>query len=591
MPRKWSEVAADPVFQKLSPDQQEGARQQYFNDVVSPQVPAEQLNLVKEQFDRDTKDKYLQTNDEMSGLQKFGAGVGAGMYGAYLGVKEIAAKGLNKVGAVSDETVNSIGSDVNDFKEAQAGINRTGAGMIGNVVGNAAALAPALFIPGANTYAGAALVGGVGGAVTTPGDLGERATAGAFGAAGGVAGKYVGGKIGEIVENRATAKASQIAAEKMQNAPRDAVLATSREAGYVVPPTQTNPTVTNRALEGFAGKLTTAQNASAKNQNVTNQLAKKALGLPEDAPITVEVIESLRKTAGEAYGAVAKIEKPFIANQSYKKAVKSIGNEWAEASKEFPDLVKNTQIETLIENLNKNQISPSAAVEVVKKLRFDSKANLKAAEDPAKLALGKAQSKAASIVEDLIEDNLQSAKWRFDLIKEARKSGSPYEDTKNLLKNLKEARQLIAKSYDVEAALNETTGNVSAKHLAKLVEKGKPLTGELRTAGEFARTFPKAAQNLEGMGSLPGLSPLDFAAAGISGAASGGNPLSLAALAARPATRTAILSEPFQNRMIIPSYEQGRLNSILPLAINNDKSQGLLRLLATGSGAGYAVKE
>jgi hypothetical protein len=60
----------------------------------------------------------------------------------------------------------------------------------------------------------------------------------------------------------------------------------ARDLGYVIPPTQANPSMLNRTIEGIAGKLSTAQNASARNQQITNELAAKSLGLPIDTPIT-----------------------------------------------------------------------------------------------------------------------------------------------------------------------------------------------------------------------------------------------------------------------------------------------------------------
>lgn len=39
----------------------------------------------------------------------------------------------------------------------------------------------------------------------------------------------------------------------------------AQEAGYVIPPTQVKPSLLNRLIEGSAGKISTAQNASFKN--------------------------------------------------------------------------------------------------------------------------------------------------------------------------------------------------------------------------------------------------------------------------------------------------------------------------------------
>ena len=59
---------------------------------------------------------------------------------------------------------------------------------VGNIAGNMALLAPTAFIPGANTVTGAATIGAVTNALTTPGSIEERAKAAAFAGAGGAAG-------------------------------------------------------------------------------------------------------------------------------------------------------------------------------------------------------------------------------------------------------------------------------------------------------------------------------------------------------------------------------------------------------------------
>lgn len=55
MAKKWVEVAASPEFNALAPQQQEEARQQYWREVVAPNVPQDQLQAVQSEFDTDTK--------------------------------------------------------------------------------------------------------------------------------------------------------------------------------------------------------------------------------------------------------------------------------------------------------------------------------------------------------------------------------------------------------------------------------------------------------------------------------------------------------------------------------------------------------
>ncbi len=50
MAKKWSDVAGSPAFQALSLEEQEEARNQYFESVIAPQVPQEDLSIARDQF-------------------------------------------------------------------------------------------------------------------------------------------------------------------------------------------------------------------------------------------------------------------------------------------------------------------------------------------------------------------------------------------------------------------------------------------------------------------------------------------------------------------------------------------------------------
>jgi len=63
MPKKWSEVTASPEFQKLSPDDQEAARNSYFEEVIKPQIPEEDHKTARAQFDADTAPKKSKKPD------------------------------------------------------------------------------------------------------------------------------------------------------------------------------------------------------------------------------------------------------------------------------------------------------------------------------------------------------------------------------------------------------------------------------------------------------------------------------------------------------------------------------------------------
>lgn len=384
------------------------------------------------------------------------------------------------------------------------------------------------------TRAGAgALVGGASTALVSPEDAGMGAMIGgalpvvAKGA--GMAGNALG---------KAFGKAEQT--PEMVNA-----ISKARDAGYVIPPTQANASLGNRLVEGFSGKITTAQNASAKNSQVTNSLAAKALGLPANTKITPEILTDIRVAASNASGEIAKTGT-ITPTKAYNDALDKLAETHLTAAKGFPN-AKESPVISLVDSLRTPSFEAGSALAKIRELRS-------AADDAFRKGdtdIARASKGAAKALEDAVETHLQDI-------------GDPA-----LLNKFRDARTLIAKTYTVEKALNSTTGTVDARKLGAMVNKGKPLTGELRQAGEFANRFPKANQTIEGMGSLPQTSPLDWAAAGGISMASG-NVLPMLGAGARPLARKLALSDIVQNRLVNQSQGANRLADLLqysPMAV------------------------
>lgn len=284
------------------------------------------------------------------------------------------------------------------------------------------------------------------------------------------------------------------------------------ENGFVIPPTMAKPTLGNRLLEGLAGKTSVAQNASMKNQQVVNQLAAKEIGLPSDTAITPQLLKSIRDDAGQAYKAVASLPvKP--------------------AERAQPMFNKPASPE----------INPAQMVEDLKQARNDAQAWFRAynrSASPEDLS----KAKAAEGLSKSLESGLESY---------AASLGQS-----DLLQGLRNARTLIAKTHSIERSLNPVSSNVDAQTLAKLAKKGV-LSGGLKASADLATAFPKAAQAVEKMGSLPQLSPLDWAAAGTVGAATGFSPVAATGLVARPLARYAALSGPVQRSLSQAAQESG----------------------------------
>jgi hypothetical protein len=396
--------------------------------------------------------------------------------------------------------------------------------------------APAATLAGKAADMGARVLGGAvtGGAAAGLVNPEDAATGAAIGgalppslAALGKVGKVVGGVI------RGPAQSEDM---------RQAVIS-ARANGLVIPPTQANPTLANRVLEGFSGKITTAQNASAKNQPVIAGMVTHELGLPPDTKITIDVLDSVRKSAGQAYEAIGTsgVIRP---GEKYAEALDRIAIPHLTASVGFPS-AKVSPVVDMVNSLRSEAFDASSAVAKIKELRS-------AADDAFRTGntdIGRASKSAANALEDAIEVHLQQT------------------GNTELLDGFKQARKLIAKTYSVQKALNTTTGAIDARKLGAQLKADKPLSGGLKDVAEFANRFPKATQTIEGMGSLPQTSPLDWIPAGALSMATS-NPLLMAGVLARPAARASILSPMVQNRLMQQPSSIARLLERNPEAAN-----------------------
>jgi hypothetical protein len=164
----------------------------------------------------------------------------------------------------------------------------------------------------------------------------------------------------------------------------------------------------------------------------------------------------------------------------FQQDLQNLRGDFTNAAATYPELMRNQEVEGLISTLNR-PASPMAMVELTKKLRRDATTNLKSFDDPAKRELGMAQRDAATALEDQIDRALQSV-------------GKP-----GMVDEWRKARRTIAKSYDAEAAFNPETGNFSMPVLARMAAKGKPFTGGMKDAADFARSFEGSARAVDKM--------------------------------------------------------------------------------------------
>jgi len=285
---------------------------------------------------------------------------------------------------------------------------------------------------------------------------------------------------------------------KGQNALRDQTLKDAQAEGYVVPPSAKGGNWFTRRLESIGGKAAVGQEAAVRNQQVTNSIARRELGLPDDAPISTSALDSKRTQLARPYREVAAI------NQNAAKALEDLKQARHDATSYYK--------------------------------HYDVSA------DPKSLAEARRLEQQANTLEQQLEQI-------------ARQAMKP-----QLIKELRAARQAIAKTYDVERALNVATGDVSAAVLGRAVDKGKPMTGGLATAGKFQQAFPAYARDGERI-PTPGVSKSEALASTLLGVGGYGlaGPMGTA-LAALPLlsgpTRSLLLSPALQG---MPSYPGANL--------------------------------
>jgi hypothetical protein len=341
----------------------------------------------------------------------------------------------------------------------------------------------------------------------------------------------------------------------------DTAATAAREAGFVLPPSQVNPSLANRLLEGAGGKAQLAQELSAKNQRLMQEKIRGDLGIEAEAPLAPETFDAARRRASGAYGELAQAaqgaprsellnergiafapnERPVVrpglsVTDDFRTPIAArrdaILAKLTDAPETFASLKPSVKL--LDEALAKNEIDPKLAIDRIRQLRADAKADF-ASPNPAKVETAHTRLSLANDLEGLIEQNLTE---KGDVTALAR---------------FREARKDIAKSYTAEKA-TLPSGEVRAGLLANELKRGIPLEGGMAEIANLGAHFPKAAQIPSRTGGTTAISPLDVSAAvlGHSLGGGGGSWLSTLAAALRAPARAALKNELYQKLLVNP---------------------------------------
>lgn len=113
MAKKWAEVTSSSQYQALEPEKQEAARQQYFNSVIVPQLPADKVETARKQFDE--------------------------QYGPKAAVEEKSA-GTKLREFLADKLPKAVGAYGRHARDTGEAALKMGTGMVGGVLGDVAGL-------------------------------------------------------------------------------------------------------------------------------------------------------------------------------------------------------------------------------------------------------------------------------------------------------------------------------------------------------------------------------------------------------------------------------------------------------------------
>lgn len=456
------------------------------------------------------------TADESSGFDKFNAGTGLAFNNIYRAGKQMLGVG-----------------DQSDSAASDSALLHTKAGFAGNLAGNLAAFAPLSVVPGANTIAGAGAVGATMGAFQPTETPKERLKNMLWGGITGAGTQTVATKGAEYIANSALQKEAAAEAQASRNSVRDATLDAGRKAGYVLPPSAVTPSFVTNRLEGVAGKAALGQEASVRNQQVTNDLARSAIGLDSRQPLSEKVLNDARDAAAEPYRQIAAVSpEAATALENWKKANFESKMQW---------------------NYYQKSGNPDAY-------------------------------KAATTSDGAANSALD------EVDKIAQASGNP-----ELVSALKQARVDIAKIHTVDKAVNVGTGDADAAFFGKQLNNGKPLSGELKVIGQFQQAFPSYTREspkvpAAGVSKAEGLASALLAATGATAAHSPWGMLAGALPFASGPTRSMLLSNPFQ-KGLTPNYGPGGLTKEMALLADPKTRETLSQALRLGLPATIPVAQ
>lgn len=250
----------------------------------------------------------------------------------------------------------------------------------------------------------------------------------------------------------------------------DAAQAAQR-LGVVVNPAEANPNVKTKMLVGATGEALVNAKAVRENMPKWNELARQDLGLPANTPLTPEAFEKARAAHSAPYDAIRKMGTLQPSNEVIGQ-IDQLRLDPLSTSNPAKAAAVNAVVDRTMSQIATG-LSGENVVGQIRGFRKDATRVLQNPNaTPIDIDIAETNLGIANALENLIEGNISNPK---------------------MLDEFRAARTALAKTYDWERATGVTTKQVDPAVIAKLAEKGKPLTGTLADIANVAGNFPEVA--------------------------------------------------------------------------------------------------
>jgi len=357
-----------------------------------------------------------------------------------------------------------------------------------------------------------------------------------------------------VAISRAQAKQAQLQAEQQRNAVRDLTIRQGQEEGYLVTPGSVTPSTQNVLAERLAGKTRVQQEAAVRNQQVTDRLARRAVGIGENDPLTRANMQQIRTQEYQrGYEPLNRIG-PIQTDPQFDTALNNVLAAYTGPGRSFPGAIPQP-VQDLVNSYRVGQFNSADAVGATRTLRDAARANISRGDNE----LGLAQRAISNALEDQIERQLAQA-------------GNP--NAQAMLDQFRASRQRMAISHAVEDAIVEGGGSVNARQLANdLQTRGRYFTGDLDLIARFANISRPVTTQPGTMGTPGAQTMLGGIGGGLGGFGAytlGGGPGTVGAATmagmyapqvVSAAARNYLLS-PFAQGRAIPTYSRPGVNAL-----------------------------